>query len=83
MLKRDKVEKLAAYAVIFAFVVLVLFMCFAMWFNLEVHNSALFGGITTLILREMASLTIGRGEGGTFEGETKIEDNGNGKNADK
>ena len=69
-LKRDKVERIASFIMIMGF------LCFAMYVDLKLNESALFGGLVTLVTREMAALVIGRGEGGTYEGADVANGNG-------
>ena len=75
-LKRDKVERIASYAIIASFIMIMGFLCFAMYVDLKLNESALFGGLVTLVTREMAALVIGRGEGGTYEGADVVNGNG-------
>lgn len=63
-INRDRVESVSAYAVVLAFVALVGCTLYAELKGIVLADSAAFGGVSMLILREMAALVIGRSENG-------------------
>jgi len=59
-IKRDGVEKWAAAAIIVSFVLMVLAMLYAELNGIVLSDSAAWGGVSMLIVREMAGLVISR-----------------------
>ena len=64
--KRDSVEQRAAYAVIGAF---ALFAAYTVYDG----GQGLVDMLAVYIYGEMRAITVGRGEGGTFEGKQHVE----------
>ena len=66
---RDRVERTAAYVTIGVFAVTAAWVMAAEFISPEWRPSEVVFLVLGHVLSEMKAITVGRGEGGTFEGE--------------